>query len=252
MPYYFNNMIRNYFICNDSEVGGHIYDLKESLHARSNLLFDFIDSTVYNFGPPSFNDNTQHTNKVAFQSWKQEIYAIVTNDIDLDDLSELEMHKCNMFWEAVYNHNLSDRYITFEKIESVFNQSPVTYQSHYIEILKTENIEQPYADTIDVESGNDFSDNELSDNDYLSESEQESISDAETVIVDAYTDEETDDETDDDETETDNIISDVGSSFEYIQSLEYIREITNNNPAFMVRIVQNLHAYIIETHTTRV
>jgi hypothetical protein len=85
-------------MCDNSDVNRHCDDLNNSLDIRSNILFDFIDNIVQYFGPPSFDCNTPHTNRVNFEMWRQEIYAIITKEVDLSNMVEIEMDKCNAFW----------------------------------------------------------------------------------------------------------------------------------------------------------
>jgi hypothetical protein len=243
-------MISNYFICDHSAVNEHIDNLENSLEMRSNLLFDFINNTVYNFGPQSYDYDTSEINKINFEMWRQETYAIMTNDIDVNDMTEIELDKCNMFWNAVEQRNLLDDFITTQRVKTMFNLSPVTYQLHYIEILETENNVQPHGNNIEFDS-----EEELSDNDYLSESESEEeedytpeealdiinnmsdeddgISDAETVIVDSDEEENLsydEDDEDDEDDEAANIII-------------HIRNVTNNDPAAIMRIIHTLQNY---------
>lgn len=264
MPCYFSSMIAEYFVCDSSTVNDQIDDLENSLDVRSNLLYDFIDSTVYHFGPPSYDENTPDINKINFQLWRQETYAMITNDVDSDNLTEIEMDKCNMFWNAMEEHNLWADYITKEAIESVFNQSPISYQKSYIEILKIENTQQPHADNIEFDSSDDeLSDIEPSDNDYMSDSvseceeeeddytaeealdiinnmtdEEDGISDAEDGISEAedgISDAETIivDPSDEEEDHNDDIFSE-----EAMALLEHLRQITNNDSSAIIRIIQ--------------
>ena len=261
MPCYFDNMIRNYFVCDDSAVNEHIDDLENSLEMRSNLLFDFIDNTVYHFGPPSYDCDTPDINKINFEMWRQETYAIMTNDIDVSDMTDIELDKCNMFWNAVEERNLLDDYITTERVQAMFNISPVSYQRHYIEILETENNVQPHGDNIESES-----EEELSDNDYLSESESEEegdytpeealdiinnmsdeeagVSEAETVIVDSDEEEHLSDAETETEAETD---TECEEDDEETNIIAHIRSATNNDPAAIMRIIHTLQNY---AHTT--
>lgn len=272
MPCYFDNMVRNYFVCDEYAVNAHIDDLRNNLELRSTLLYDFINSTVYHFGPPSYDCNTPDINKINFETWRQEVYAIMTNDIDLDDMTTIELDKCNMFWAAMEEQNIWDGYILAERLQNVFNNSPVSYQRHYIEILEIENNEQPHADNIEFESGD-----ELSDNDYLSESEGEEeedddytpeealdiinnmsdeeagVSDAETVIVDSdeednLSEAETDTEPDT-EPETD---TECDEDDEETNIIAHIRSVTNNDPAAIMRIIHTLQNYALTTNRVNV
>ena len=232
MPCYFNNMIRNYFVCDDSDVNEQINNLANSLDVRSNLLFDFIDTTIYHFGPPSYDLNTPYINKINFETWRQEIYAITTNDIDLSDMTNIDLNKCNMFWSAMEDRNLLDDYINTENIEAIFNLSPINYQRHYIDILETENAAQPHADNIEFDD-----EDELSDDDYLSEDEDDDdISDSDENDCDRETETETETETECEET---NIIT-------------HIRNVTNNDPAAIMRIIHTLQNYAQNSNTVRV
>ena len=271
MPCYFDNMVRNYFVCGSSDVNENINHLRDNLELRSTLLYDFINSTVYHFGPPSYDCNTPDINKINFETWRQEVYAIMTNDIDLDDMTTIELDKCNMFWAAMEEQNIWDGYILAGRLQNVFNNSPVSYQRHYIEILEIENNAQSHTDNIEFES-----EHELSDNDYLSESESESesegeaydytpeealdiinnmsdeeggVSEAETVIVD--TDEEggvSEAETDT-EPETD---TECDEDHEETNIIAYIRNVTNNDPAAIMRIIHALQNYAQTTNRVNV
>jgi len=206
MPCYFNKMIGEYFVSQPSDIQGHINDLDNSLDVRSNLLYDFIDSTVYYFGPPSYDATTPDINKITFEMWKQEVYAMVTNEVDMDNLSEIELSKCRMFWDTIEQHNLLSEYITANIIENVFNQSPVSYQRNYIEILETENADQPYAENISD------SDHENPEDDYTAEEALNIINEMPDCESDDETENVTENVTDDDtiysesenDTETDN------------------------------------------------
>lgn len=269
MPCYFNTMVRNYFVSDDSEADQRIDDLGDNLELRKTLLFDFINSTVYHFGPPSYEYNTPNINKINFQTWKHEVYAIMTNDIDISDMTNLELDKCNMFWTAMEEQDLWDGYIIAESVEKVFNNSPVTYQRHYIEVLEIENNVQPHADNIEFES-----DEELSDHDYLSESdddeytqdealdninnmsseEEEGLSEAETVIAD-YDDEynvsggESDVETDTDtdyEEAANNLIDEEAMNI----INQFIQCATNNDPAALMMVIQTMQNYTQRSNTS--
>ena len=271
MPCYFNTMVRNYFVSDDSEADQRIDDLGDNLELRKTLLFDFINSTVYHFGPPSYEYNTPNINKINFQTWKHEVYAIMTNDIDISDMTNLELDKCNMFWTAMEEQDLWDGYIIAESVEKVFNNSPVTYQRHYIEVLEIENNVQPHADNIEFESE---SDEELSDHDYLSESdddeytqdealdninnmsseEEEGLSEAETVIAD-YDDEynvsgvESDVETDTDtdyEEAANNLIDEEAMNI----INQFIQCATNNDPAALMMVIQTMQNYTQRSNTS--
>lgn len=243
MPCYFDNMVRNYFVCDEYAVNAHIDDLRDNLELRSTLLYDFINSTVYHFGPPSYDCNTPDINKVNFETWRQEVYAIMTNDIDLDDMTTIELDKCNMFWAAMEEQNIWDGYILTERLQNVFNNSPVSYQRHYIEILEIENNAQPHADNIEFDS-----EEELSDNDYLSESESEeegdytpeealdiinNMSDEEEHLSEAETETETEAETD----------TECEADDEEANIIAHIRIATNNDPAAIMRIIHTLQNY---------
>ena len=273
MPCYFNTMVRNYFVSDDSEADQRIDDLEDNLELRKTLLFDFINSTVYHFGPPSYEYNTPDINKINFQTWKHEVYAIMTNDIDISDMTNLEFDKYNMFWTAMEEQDLWDGYIIAESVEKVFNNSPVTYQRHYIEVLEIENNVQPHADNIEFESE---SDEELSDHDYLSESdddddeytqdealdninnmsfeEEEGLSEAETVIVD-YVDEynvsgcesdvETDTDTDYEEAANNLIDEDAMNIIN-----QFIHCATNNDPAALMMVIQTMQNYTQRSNTS--
>ena len=125
MPCYFDKMISKYFQCPFDEATDRVHDLENDYETRETLFYDFIDSTVYNFGPASYTVNTPTINKLCFEMWRKEAYAIITKDIDINNLTEIEMDKFNMFWEAIYNRNLMCNYITAPAIESLFNQCPV-------------------------------------------------------------------------------------------------------------------------------
>ena len=134
----------------------------------------------------------------------------------------------------------------------------------YIEILKIENTQQPHADNIEFDSSEDeLSDNEPSDNDYVSDSvseceeeeddytaeealdiinnmtdEEDGISDAEDGISDAedgISDAETIivDPSDEEEDHNDDILSE-----EAMALLEHLRQITNNDSSAIIRIIQ--------------
>lgn len=275
MPCYFDNMVRNYFVCDEYAVNAHIVDLEDSLELRSTLLYDFINSTVYHFGPPSYDCNTPDINKINFETWRQEVYAIMTNDIDLDDMTTIELDKCNMFWAAMEEQNIWDGYIIAGRLQNVFNNSPVSYQRHYIEILEIENNEQPHADNIEFAS-----EDELSDNDYLSESESEEeedytpeealdiinnmydeedgVSEAETVIVDSdeednlseaetETEPETDTDTDYEEA-ANNLIDEDAMNIIH----QFIHCATNNDPAALMRVVQTMQNYTQRSNTNAI
>lgn len=267
MPCYFDNMIRNYFVCDEYSVNAHIVDLEDSLELRSTLLYDFINSTVYHFGPPSYDCNTPDINKINFETWRQEVYAIMTNDIDLDDMTTIELDKCNMFWAAMEEQNIWDGYILAERIQNVFNNSPVSYQRHYIEILEIENNAQPHTDNIEFES-----EDELSDNDYLSESEGEEedddytpeealdiinnmsdeeagVSDAETVIVDSDEEEHLSEAETETDAETD---TECEAEDEEANIIAHIRIATNNDPEAIMRIIHTLQNYAQETNRVNV
>ncbi len=277
MPCYFNNMVRNYFVCDEYAVNAQIDDLENNLELRSTLLYDFIESTVYHFGPPSYDCNTPDINKINFETWRQEVYAIMTNDIDLDDMTTIELDKCNMFWAAMEEQNIWDGYILTERLQNVFNNSHISYQRHYIEILEIENNAQPHADNIEFESGD-----ELSDNDYLSESESEEdeeddytpeealdiinnmsdeeagVSEAETVIVDSdeednlseaetETEPETDTDTDYEEA-ANNLIDEDAMNIIH----QFIHCATNNDPAALMRVVQTMQTYTQRSNTNAI
>lgn len=202
MPYYFTKMIRQYFMCDDSAVYAHIDDFNNLLDIRSNVMYDFIDSTVRCFGPPSYSANTPTINKLCFEMWRKETYAVMTRDVELDNLTEIEMNKCNEFWDAIEMRNLRDDLISASGVEDVFSMSPVNYQRLYIEMLAAENAQQNHADNIeapdhadgedDYESDEEQYDEEESDGEVVADSDEEDILESDTEAVINYDGEESD------------------------------------------------------------
>ena len=74
MPCYFDKMISKYFQCSFDEATDRVHDLENDYETRETLFYDFIDSTVYNFGPASYTVNTPTINKLCFEMWKSLCY----------------------------------------------------------------------------------------------------------------------------------------------------------------------------------
>ena len=220
MPCYIDSMLSAYFQTGDRMFSHSQYTSSLTPQVIGNILYDFIGHIIQNFGPPSFNEHTRPSLEHQFVDWEMDVYCLITNEVDMQNQDEIEGEKYDNFWNIVENRSLNERYLTFESVERVFNNSPVTYQRHYIELLNYENnIGNDDADdtddddtqfhtSIDTAGTIEYVEGHLTDN-YDSESESDVETDGETdVETDDDTDEETDDDTDeetDDDTDVDSM-----------------------------------------------
>jgi len=196
MPCYIDSMLCAYFQTGNRVFSHSQYTNSLTPQVIGNIIYDFIGHTILNFGPRTFNENTRPCLEHQFVDWEMDTYCLMTNEVDIQHHNEIEDDKYNKFWNTVENRSLSERYLTFENVERIFNNSPVTYQRHYIELLNYENnIGNDDADddarsdtSIDTVETNEYVEGHLTDN-YDSESESDEETDVET-------DEEFDDDTD--------------------------------------------------------
>ena len=178
MPCYIDSMLSSYF-----QTGDHIshsqYNSSLTPQVIGNILYDFIGHIIQNFGPPSFNENTRPSLEHQFVDWEMDVYCLITNEVDMQNQDEIEAMMMKMM------------------LERVFNNSPVTYQRHYIELLNYENnIGNDDADdtddddtqfhtSIDTAGAIEYVEGHLTDN-YDSESESDVETDGETDVETDY------------------------------------------------------------------
>jgi hypothetical protein len=152
------------------------------------ILYDYMETVIHHFGPKTFNSQTPQELEDRFVDWEGEVYALITKEVSINCLEELEGEKYDLFWTKVENRNLDERYLTVETMEDVFNHSPLAYQRFYIRLLKDEN-------RIGRENEPEYNE------DIIDTDSQSSVMTADTIrdVFDDETDEEVDDDDDDEE-----------------------------------------------------
>lgn len=132
MPCYYNNMIQAYF------GGSPPKKWHVDTYECGILLYDMLSYFDYNY-------SNQYTKEYERKIWKRKMYAIITGDIPIECIVDVDEYNYTQFWYQIQRQQIPDYWSTENSIINAFNETPVEIQQGYINFLKN-NSEQLVSD----------------------------------------------------------------------------------------------------------